>query len=123
MIFSFQNCYQLFHNIEDGTNTIWKSIWGCKSHGRLRLIASVFPTKQVIHLRIRIRETLCVYCACEVDSVEHIFLSCPFMGSVAFLSYYSLRLNSLSSSHLEKVLRKSFDCRGLASRQGSSLVF
>ncbi|KAG8388583.1 hypothetical protein BUALT_Bualt02G0140600 [Buddleja alternifolia] len=79
-------------------NSFWKWLWKAKIHERLKFFmwkisVGILPTCDKIGRFLPLINPFCMLCGGAPESVEHLFLSCPFSRSVWWGSKWAFRLD------------------------------
>ncbi|KAK4476788.1 hypothetical protein RD792_015948 [Penstemon davidsonii] len=109
-VFSSKSAYHLSQKCRFGAslgvlNFIFKNLWAAKIHSRSKLflwklIHNILPTKGKLRFLFSVELINCPFCDLEEESIEHLFLRCPFTKAVWFKSKWSFRLDSFSNEPL-----------------------
>ncbi|KAL3616244.1 hypothetical protein CASFOL_039634 [Castilleja foliolosa] len=81
----------------------WKTLWNAKFHNRYKLllwklIHNILPCKARLNLLFATADTSCYFCNHHTESVDHLFLKCPFIQQIWFCSFW--QFNASIFSHL-----------------------
>uniref|UniRef100_A0A2N9IDR3 Reverse transcriptase domain-containing protein n=1 Tax=Fagus sylvatica TaxID=28930 RepID=A0A2N9IDR3_FAGSY len=90
-----------FENNGPLTSVEWKSLWKLKIHDRLKLMLwkmawGMLPTMAALNVRFRVNSTQCQLCNSGVETLEHLFIECPFARIAWYLSPWPIRFNVIS---------------------------
>uniref|UniRef100_A0A2N9GLU6 CCHC-type domain-containing protein n=1 Tax=Fagus sylvatica TaxID=28930 RepID=A0A2N9GLU6_FAGSY len=90
-----------FENNGPLTSVEWKSLWKLKIHDRLKLMLwkmawGMLPTMVALNVRFRVNSTQCQLCNSGVETLEHLFIECPFARIAWYLSPWPFRFNVIS---------------------------
>uniref|UniRef100_A0A2N9HS98 Reverse transcriptase domain-containing protein n=1 Tax=Fagus sylvatica TaxID=28930 RepID=A0A2N9HS98_FAGSY len=90
-----------FENNGPLTSVEWKSLWKLKIHDRLKLMLwkmawGMLPTMVALNVRFRVNSTQCQLCNSGVETLEHLFIECPFARIAWYLSPWPIRFNVIS---------------------------
>lgn len=99
--FSVQECYKVayFSVGSQSDYRIWDQLWKSKLHERLkmflwRMLANVIPTREVLLQRVGGGDRS-LFCDGEMESLIHIFKECHYIWSLAFASFWGLKIDQL----------------------------
>ncbi|KAL3622530.1 hypothetical protein CASFOL_033941 [Castilleja foliolosa] len=81
----------------------WKNLWSCKLHNRLklllwRIVNNIIPCRAKLNCLFTINDTSCLFCNASMESVDHLFLLCPYIQQIWSLSYWHFNINTARST-------------------------
>ena len=79
----------------------WRGLWKLKVHARFKnllwkIVWRMLPVGEELEKRFHIPSTACFLCKNAVETIEHIFLQCPWTSQVWLLAPWPLNMSNLS---------------------------
>ncbi|KAL0312770.1 UNVERIFIED_CONTAM: hypothetical protein Sradi_5676300 [Sesamum radiatum] len=109
--FSTKAAFKAIRNSSISVNSedekIGRRIWSLDLHNRLKLfiwrtLFDTLPTKGKIDQCFQVLNSECLFCDCQVEDAQHIFLCCQFSAKLWMLSKWQVRLHFLSHLQLRE---------------------
>ncbi|KAK9992542.1 hypothetical protein SO802_027527 [Lithocarpus litseifolius] len=101
-VFSVKSVYRANHNFNITTplnEAQWKGLWKIKTTKRIRIFlwrmaTNSLPTKDILNQRFETFNPSCVLCGNELESICHLFFTCPIAKAVWFESCWGFKTDS-----------------------------
>lgn len=83
----------------------WKNLWSANMHNRHKLliwkiIHDIVPTSSRLSKIFPIDDSNCVFCNDDDDSTDHIFLKCPLISQIYFISKWCISLDRFKNESI-----------------------
>ena len=93
---------------------IWTKLWNLKVHDRIKMLLwrignNILPTKEVLAQRFAIQDTRCCLCEDPLESIIHLFTSCPVARAIWFGSCCNIRIDNMKVRSCEDLLKMVVD--------------
>ncbi|KAL3631535.1 hypothetical protein CASFOL_024519 [Castilleja foliolosa] len=83
----------------------WKKLWSSCLHNRhkqllWKIILNIIPCRGRLNWLFKVNDTSCFFCKHHTETVDHLFLHCPFIKNIWFKSFWSFNLTNFSNLSL-----------------------
>lgn len=86
-VFSVKSVYRASHDfgVSDSLSKgLWKGLWNPERIKILlwRVVTNSLPTRDILHQRLESINSACVLCGNDIESICHIFFTCPIARAI-----------------------------------------
>lgn len=108
--------FNRFTHNSPASNFNWKSLWNAKLHNRhklllWRIINNILPTKARLNSLFHSVDLNCFFCNSNLENLNHLFINCPFIQQMWFISKWNYRIDSYTNVPVNSWLTQIFDRR------------